>query len=203
MKRVYFIKAVGMRGPIKIGCSFSPTGRKNGLQAWSPLPLEIIAEIDGGHDIERRFHQRFLETHKAYEWFYWSQDLQDTIEAIRAGTFDIATLPVANGSPLEKGKTYRGTPESRKQQSYSLRVANLSRRSGWSFAGDAYRIVQSGREAEADAYLAEPHIHGKPIDAPWAELARSKWMEKLNSAVAPSRVGAGTNARPILLTGAP
>ena len=42
---VYFIKPVGMEGPIKIGCSIMPTERLEGLAVWSPFPLEIVAAI--------------------------------------------------------------------------------------------------------------------------------------------------------------
>lgn len=158
MKTVYFIRAIGMQGPIKIGCSFSPTGRRKALEAWSPLPLEIIAEIEGGHDIERRFHQRFLASHKAYEWFHWTQELQDTIDAISAGTFDVASLPIAEGSPLEKGK-YQHTPETRRQMSYSSRCQHARRQSGFRPPVSPYGLTDE-KAALLDLYLADPSAHG-------------------------------------------
>jgi len=106
VKRVYFIRAIGWaQGPVKIGCSFSPTSRRKGLQAWSPLPLEIVAELEGGLDIEARLHERFLEQHRGYEWFNWSPALQVVIDSVNEGTFDIATLPAPRTpAPTQRGK---------------------------------------------------------------------------------------------------
>lgn len=53
-RRVYFIKPVGLAGPIKIGCSYSPEKRRSALDCWSPFALEIIAQIDGGANLERQ-----------------------------------------------------------------------------------------------------------------------------------------------------
>src|SRR3546814_11712675 len=93
MKRVYFIRPIGQAGPVKIGCSVGPNKRRHELETWSPVPLEIVAEIDGGFDIERRFHAKFQDTHERREWFTWSQGLDDTITALNAGAFDVSTLP--------------------------------------------------------------------------------------------------------------
>src|SRR3546814_5246720 len=75
------------------GCSVGPNKRRHELETWSPVPLEIVAEIDAGFDIERRFHAKFQDTHERREWFTWSQGLDDTITAINAGAFDVSTLP--------------------------------------------------------------------------------------------------------------
>src|SRR3546814_6699604 len=93
MKRVYFIRPIGQAGPVKIGCSVGPNKRRHELETWSPVPLEIVAEIDGGFDIERCFHAKFQDTHERREWFTWSQGLDDTITAINACAFDVSTLP--------------------------------------------------------------------------------------------------------------
>lgn len=93
MSRVYFIKPVGMDGPIKVGCSYSPEGRRKTLDTWSPFALEIIAEIDGDFQLERRFHALFAETHQRREWFGMSKRMAATIAAINDGSFDVATLP--------------------------------------------------------------------------------------------------------------
>lgn len=73
MSRVYFIKPIGFDGPIKIGCSISPDGRRDTLQTWCPFPLEIVAEIEGDTKLERRFHLMFDDTCKGREWFDWSE----------------------------------------------------------------------------------------------------------------------------------
>lgn len=59
-KSIYFIRPVGQRGPIKIGCSYLPLDRLRGLCQWSPLPLEVVATCDGQHHgVERRLHLMF------------------------------------------------------------------------------------------------------------------------------------------------
>lgn len=93
MKRVYFIKPVGMDGPIKIGCSQSPGKRRDTLDTWSPFALEIVAETEGHFDLEQAFHVMFEESHQRREWFTWSPRLQQTIDEINAGTFDYTSLP--------------------------------------------------------------------------------------------------------------
>lgn len=93
MKRVYFIKPIGMAGPIKIGCSQSPNGRRETLETWSPFTLEVVAEIDGGFALEQRFHAMFAHSHERREWFRYTPELGEVIRAIQAGTFDVSALP--------------------------------------------------------------------------------------------------------------
>ena len=93
MKRVYFIKTIGMAGPIKIGTSNSPTHRAQDLATWSPFPLEVVATVDGGVPMERRFHAAFQHSHRGREWFEATPELIGTIKQINAGTFDFETLP--------------------------------------------------------------------------------------------------------------
>lgn len=183
MKRVYFIKPVGMQGPVKVGCSISPDGRRASLETWSPFSLEIIAEIEGDHDLERRFHGRFIPSHRSREWFDWSPDIQAVIEAVNAGTFDTGDLP----APVEVCKRMKGqkrprTPDQRLQQSYSLRAASLVRRSGHTSPVNYYDILAPGREddrAAMDRYLADPINHGVLIDAPWARARSAAYREKI------------------------
>lgn len=133
MKRVYFIKPVGMDGPIKIGCSQSPQLRREALDNWSPFALEIVAEIEGGFDLERRFHALFVETHQRREWFGWSKRLAATIAAIRDGTFDLATLPepihVAHYTRCGKGaRQSEWNPARRFTTAYIARMHALQKR---------------------------------------------------------------------------
>lgn len=93
MKRVYFIKPVGMDGPIKIGCSYSPDRRRETLAFWSPFALEIVAEFDGGDKVERQFHARHRSSHQRREWFDASPMLLADIAAINDGSFDPKCLP--------------------------------------------------------------------------------------------------------------
>jgi hypothetical protein len=62
MKRyVYFIKPVGMDGPIKIGCSNIPEHRLVSLSMWSPFPLEIIGKTPGNLKDEGFLHRCFSD----------------------------------------------------------------------------------------------------------------------------------------------
>ena len=112
MKRVYFIKPISMDGPIKIGCSKSPDQRIETLAVWCPLPLELIATVSGGMDIERRFHARFLDSHLGHEWFEATCELQALIADIQADRFDIASLPapVMLRKPRGKAKPQNRDP---------------------------------------------------------------------------------------------
>lgn len=130
---VYFIKPVGMDGPIKVGCSFSPERRRRALDTWSPFALEIIAEIEGDYDLEQRFHALFVETHQRREWFGASKRIAATVAAINDGSFDIATLP----APLNvcrmnnKGKGSRAkqwSPARLFSIAYQMRAHALTRR---------------------------------------------------------------------------
>lgn len=97
MKKVYFIKPIGMDGPVKIGCSQSPSLRRSALETWCPFPLEIVAEIVGDAFIESRFHRKFLASHLRSEWFAASPELSATIQQINDGLFDASTLPQFGG----------------------------------------------------------------------------------------------------------
>lgn len=90
---IYFIRAKGGFGPVKIGHSSFPPARLDALMTWAPYPLEIVATVRGGYQEERRFHSRFADTHSHREWFHPSPDLERTIEQIQLGLFDVNTLP--------------------------------------------------------------------------------------------------------------
>ena len=93
MKQVYFIKPIGMAGPVKIGGSCHPDKRVGSLADWSPFPLEVIATIEGDYVTERRFHALFEAFHYHREWFHGHADIFAAVAQINAGAFDAATLP--------------------------------------------------------------------------------------------------------------
>lgn len=95
MKYLYFIKPVGMDGPIKIGCSKEPEHRLQGLAYWSPVPLEIMAFVPGSFDLERNVHQCFADAHSHKEWFHAIPRLVAAIAAIKAG------MPVSEAIDLK------------------------------------------------------------------------------------------------------
>lgn len=100
---VYFIRPIGLAGPVKIGCSKDPPHRLRAYQYWSPLPLEIVALVQDAGELEPRFHALFREHHSHHEWFHAAPEITATIEAIAAGTFDFVSLPPARALPGRDG----------------------------------------------------------------------------------------------------
>lgn len=82
---VYFIKPVGMDGPIKIGCSGVPEQRLLSLAMWSPFPLEIIVTIKGGIRLEKNIHECFSYLHSHHEWFAADDRLISAIDLLKRG----------------------------------------------------------------------------------------------------------------------
>lgn len=82
---VYFIKPIGMDGPIKIGFSKNPERRMKSFATWCPFPLEIICTAPGVAHDEGRLHRRFANLHTHGEWFLSSPLLRETIHAILNG----------------------------------------------------------------------------------------------------------------------
>jgi len=129
--------------------------------------------------LERRFHAKFRAYHERREWFTWSQDIEDTIAAINAGSFDTSTLP--EPANITCGSRERSA-EQRLGLSYSLRVARLRERSGYDFPENITGMVKRGDTeliGRVEEYLAAPHVHGRPMQAPWAEHRRKEWGEFL------------------------
>ena len=83
-KQIYFIRPVGKLSPIKIGCSKFPKGRLEALSIQSPLRLEIIAMVPGGHPEERRLHGMFAEHWLHHEWFAASKELLALLDYVVA-----------------------------------------------------------------------------------------------------------------------
>lgn len=78
-KQVYFLKPVGMKGPIKIGSSRLPEARLTNMVRWSPLPLEMIGSVPGSTADEVYLHRCFVRDHLHHEWFHWSDALLEAI----------------------------------------------------------------------------------------------------------------------------
>lgn len=93
LRHVYFIRPIGQLGPIKIGCTRTSYRRLQQLRTWSPLPLELVAELPGGKAVERQFHDRHAEFRSHGEWFNWSPTLERDMDLIAAGQFDASVLP--------------------------------------------------------------------------------------------------------------
>lgn len=82
---VYFIKPVGLAGPIKIGCSWLPQSRLESLSTWSPFPLEIVTTIPGRQRLEKNIHECFADLHLRREWFRADDRLLNAVERLKAG----------------------------------------------------------------------------------------------------------------------
>lgn len=80
---IYFMRPVGMDGPIKIGCSYRPASRLIALAVWSPFPLEIIAVAPGDFGTERALHERFAAELFHNEWFHASPRLKAVCAALK------------------------------------------------------------------------------------------------------------------------
>ena len=90
---IYFVRALCPNGPVKIGSTIDVPARMKVVANWAPFKLELIAETPGDYVIEKRFHALFRPTHSHGEWFFWSALMSDVVKELRAGTFDLATLP--------------------------------------------------------------------------------------------------------------
>lgn len=107
-KNVYFMRPVGERGPVKIGCSCEPEKRLRSVEIWSPLKLEIAAFVPGGHREESILHQMFGADRLHGEWFNCSEQLASVIEfCIRTGK-----LPPLDYS-LDPYKVKRSNPNAK------------------------------------------------------------------------------------------
>lgn len=134
---VYFIKPVGMGGPVKIGCSYIPLRRLENLMVWSPYPLEIAATVDGDFELEIRLHTRFRHLHSHHEWFHEAPELTEAIERIKAGH------PIDDAAQLSGvvGKRVRNIDkEWRRRVSYSHRLSWALRRL-WESQPESYASI--------------------------------------------------------------
>jgi hypothetical protein len=63
---VYFIQA---GNAIKIGRTTNLPGRRKALATASAVPLELLAAVPGGRELETRQHRRWRHLHIRGEWF--------------------------------------------------------------------------------------------------------------------------------------
>lgn len=108
-KFVYFIRPVGMSGPVKIGCTGFIRERLVQLATWSPLPLEVIYVEEAGHDLERNLHRCFADCHSHHEWFQPNERLLSAIALLQSGKkiADAIDLNDKRGSIFPKKRVTR------------------------------------------------------------------------------------------------
>lgn len=180
---VYFIKPIGMDGPVKIGSSGSPDRRRRSLQTWSPFPLEIVAEIDGGVHLERRFHARFRLSHQNREWFAATPELRAVIAAINAGTFDIETLPgpeyvTHNKEAARAAHKASWTEDRRMKASYCARIRWAQNKTLTVCPHFFTMVGDPDVRAAVDAYLADPAGVGEPLHEYRARTGSFPWWAR-------------------------
>lgn len=102
--KVYFLRAIGMDGPVKIGCSNDPSVRLRLYNSLSPYPLEIVAVIDGSRDLEWNIHDCFFDQHSHHEWFSPSPRLNWLIKKLQNGVpiHEALDLSDRRGSVISK-----------------------------------------------------------------------------------------------------
>lgn len=127
MPHVYFIKPVEMDGPIKIGCSMYPETRLRSLMSWSPVDLEIVAQVDGDFDLERRLHAMFAAHYRRQEWFNPAPELLALIDDINAGK-PINDLVDHSIDPRDMRPGYRRSEEHRRYMGYRTKISFAMRR---------------------------------------------------------------------------
>ncbi len=98
---VYFIKPIGICGPIKIGCSSVPADRLVDLMLLSPLKLELIGSVPGDMKDEYFLQRCFAHLHSHSEWFHASSELTTAIGKILRGG-----MAYARGNLSDIGKTH-------------------------------------------------------------------------------------------------
>lgn len=126
--RVYFIKPVGMDGPIKIGCSGAPLGRLKTFSTWSPFELELMGSVEGGHSDETALHRRFSDMHTRHEWFMSSPLLRQTIERILGGmSVKDACKGIAEKNSIKGQKHPARTPDRVKYRLYGNQIRKAQR----------------------------------------------------------------------------
>lgn len=170
---VYFLKPIGLDGPIKIGHSMNPKSRLETLAIWSPWPLEIIGSVPGRIQDEQYLHRCFLDCHSHYEWFRSTPLLRHTIATIiAAGRVDPAQLSLTEKGSVRK-KTRRVinlTPARRLYLSWAARIRAAERR----LYGDPERRHHAPADVQAiiNAWSGNRYMNIKQRDPTLAEIAR-------------------------------
>lgn len=175
MSYVYFIRPIGMIGPIKIGCSQVPETRLDALSVWSPFPLEIIGTVKGTLQDERYVHECLAPHHSHREWFNATSEVLVVIERILvAGSVDAIRKDLKPVKSIRIRVSRRWTEDRKRWWSYASRIRNIERRlrekqTNWHSPDDVHDCIWAWRDGSAptkdqiarlDAYLADPLTQG-------------------------------------------
>lgn len=147
--RIYFIRPVGMAGPIKIGCAGVPEERVKMLATWSPFPLEVVASVPGGFLLEKNIHECFADAHSHREWFLPIPRLVEAVAKLAAGV------------PLDEAINLDGRVGSLARKKYDTSSWTAARRVAQSIISKLY---WAGRRAAKltgeDRQFAPPDVRG-------------------------------------------
>lgn len=200
-KFVYFIRPIGMDGPIKIGVSDEPETRLSTFSPWSPYPLELIGMVPGDHRDEQFMHRAFADVHSHREWFHSSPLLRSTIKAvIDAGSVDAARQHLKPKGTVRKSVRIVRKPEHQRFLDLQAQVAatqsklrqTLGENGAFGIPDDVSKIVRrwnaqvyrgSGftpteqETSRVGEYLADPVAHSvipewkKKMLIPWKKVS--------------------------------
>lgn len=186
MSVVYFIKPVGMDGPIKIGHSTNPPKRLLDLGAWSPFPLELIGSVPGVLADESFIHDCFADIHSHREWFKPEPALLQAIaKVLAAGSVDVLRGVLTPTGKI-RGRARNYSSDWRLFLSYGARVRvarhklrRLDEKGAWHEPPDVEAIIECWRStrvrpadadiARLDEYLKNPTAHS--VIPPWRRVA--------------------------------
>ena len=91
---VYFIQA-GENGPIKIGTSTVPQIHLDRLQQGNHEELNLVAEIPGERNLEKKVRADLEAFERGRQWFYPTDEVLDYIEKMQLIEYDMV-----DGVPL-------------------------------------------------------------------------------------------------------
>lgn len=77
---VYAVTFAGC-GSIKIGFTTGLQERLDTLETGAPAPLEVLAFIKGGYELEQALHHRLMWHHAHREWFRDCPEVRETLIA--------------------------------------------------------------------------------------------------------------------------
>lgn len=60
---------------VKIGRTMNIIGRLRVLRSYNPHPVNLVAILLGGHELETALHRRFADLRHQDEWFRWHRKI--------------------------------------------------------------------------------------------------------------------------------
>lgn len=146
MEMIYFLRPVGMDGPVKIGCSTFPESRFADMMRWSPLPLELVATVQGSFPIEAAIHAFLAGAHSHGEWFHPTVEVLRVVELAQKGE-----LPALAYGPVQRWPKF--SPARRSRFAAQVRYRAAQKRAGIS--------RQRGADPEVEAVFLQWRVSGK------------------------------------------